>query len=206
MAKTYKLTVEINSPSGLPRDAQQNNWWFEGPDAPDNVEWEAVRSALSAFYAEWQSSRSQFSLVGTGRLLARDVGLPSPAEPVYESVMTFGHANKPPLPLDCAAVVTFAAPPTPGVKVQSLRNRIYLGGLATEVNDSDGRIAGTFRTAVATGYNNFASALLANTDFEHIVYSPKLDDAFVVDEAWMNNQWDTQRRRDRPASQRTMFW
>lgn len=206
MAKIYKCTVEQNSPSLLPRDAMQNNWWLEGPDSVSGVEWEKVKGAFAIFYNGWQTYRAAASVDSTGRFLARDTTLPTPAEPVYEAPMTFSRVTAQPLPLDCAAVATFAAPATPGVKVQSLRNRIYLGGLLATVNDGAGLISSDFRTAVATAYNNFAQELLDETDFEHVVYSPKLDQTFSVESAWMNNQWDTQRRRDRPPTAKSIFW
>lgn len=206
MTKLYKVTVELESATGLPRDAQQNTWWFDGPDSPSVPQWEQFRSRLVSFYNSWGTSRSQLALSGAGRLLARDTELPAPAEPVYESPITVTKQNLPPLPFDCAAVVTFAAQPVSGIRVQSLRNRIYLGGLTTGPNDPTGRISSSFRTTVATGYNALVSALEADGEFEHVVYSTKRDEVFTVWNAWMDNQWDTQRRRDQKATARSMFW
>ena len=66
MAKIYKCTVEQNSPSLLPRDAMQNNWWLEGPDTVSGVEWEKVKGAFAIFYNGWQTYRASASVDSVG--------------------------------------------------------------------------------------------------------------------------------------------
>lgn len=202
----YRLDYALEASTLIPRDRIQNTWWLFGAENLNNAQWETNVAYFTNFYNSWSNIRSPELWANRGIVKVYDTDLPSPAEPVYEAMTSISRSATTALPLDCAAVVTFAAAPTPGVRLQSLRNRVYLGGLSAAVNGPDGRITSTFRNTIATAYNTLKGNLDTAGDVEHMVYSKKMAIARAVDRAWMNDQWDTQRRRDRPTNVRTEFW
>lgn len=105
------------------------------------------------------------------------------------------------LPNECASCLTFKCDPRPPLKRQSLYNRVYLGPLNVLPNAGTGttssRITSTFRDDVIAAYQIMQDTLdvIGIDNAHHAVYSPKDDSSGITTSAYIDNAWDTQRRR-----------
>lgn len=110
------------------------------------------------------------------------------------------------LPSECSAVLSYhgAIPVTP-----RRRNRIYLGGFANAASfEGTGanppRLAGTLRTNVIAA----AQAMHADNDVAEVQWmgwSGADGTMFALAGGWIDDAWDTQRRRGTDASVRNIF-
>lgn len=104
-------------------------------------------------------------------------------------------------PTEVATCITFKCDPYGGYNRQSFYNRVYLGPLAIAAGITGGtggaRPKAAFREDVVEAYN----ALQARLDIigvdavRHAVFSPKHQTSALVTSGWIDNAWDTQRRR-----------
>jgi hypothetical protein len=117
------------------------------------------------------------------------------------------------LPLEVSACLSFkgtlsidgtAGPSEAGRR----RGRVYLGPLQTRVNtnasDKTPTISTNFRDA-CTGAAAFFSNSNLDLNIFWVVWSPTAGDATRVHEGWMDDDFDTQRRRGEDATARTTF-
>ena len=114
------------------------------------------------------------------------------------------------LPTEVASCMTFKCDPYGGHRRQSFYNRVYLGPLSTAAAGSSsatGRPSSSFRDDAATAYTLFQDSLndAFVDDVRHAVYSPTHDSSGLVTYAWMDNDWDTIRRRSLEPTSKTMF-
>lgn len=119
---------------------------------------------------------------------------PTPRVPVYSDTWNFpGSLAVNTEPPEVALVLSFQGAKSSGVNQASRRGRIYLGPFGNST-DIDGRPSSTLINAVA----GFGSTLLADSnlaDWTWVVFSPTLNGAVPVTNGWVDNSWDTQRRR-----------
>jgi hypothetical protein len=106
------------------------------------------------------------------------------------------------LPNEVALCLSFRCDPYGGHRRQSFYNRVYLGPLITTANTSitatgPGRPSGDFRDDVLAAYQKLQDKLdVFGPDVaRHVVYSPTHDSSGIVTSAWVDDAWDTQRRR-----------
>lgn len=202
---TYRTQVQILTADGTPANYATNTWHCAAPDLVELALWEA---ALVAFYEDISNYMSNQVKATPNNLYFKhyDIADPEPRAPVLEGPQSFTPNNTAGLPPEVALVVSFQAPKTSGVPQARRRNRIYLPFLTAAANSTDGRPAGAFLTAVETA----AADLLAasgptSADWQWMVYSPTDNAIDLVDNGWIDNEWDTQRRRGRIATSRYTF-
>lgn len=131
---------------------------------------------------------------------------PKPRAPVREETWAFLAApSGSPLPSECAIVLSFQAPKLSGVPQPRRRNRIYVGPIETGRVDGDGRInVGTTQT-ISDAAADLRTASQAATDWTWFVYSPTSGQGEPVTDGWVDNAWDTQRRRGVSSTIRTTW-
>lgn len=131
---------------------------------------------------------------------------PTPRAPVL--VTQHNYTSDPagtPMPPEVSICLSFQSDRESGVSQARRRGRVYLGPFNSTILGTDGRTNGTFRTAVV----DFGQALLdasdAATDWAWFIWSTVDQDHSPVTNGWVDNEFDTQRRRGREYTLRTTF-
>lgn len=201
----------LQGPSGLARDRYINTWHFDvtatsiTPDVATNI-----GSSLDLFYGPVDGFiRSQLDRVDY-RLY--DLNEPEPREPTLVAAAAQPSGLGEALPFEVATCLSFYG----GRNLPRRRGRIYLGPLTTACMESK---AGNgepgpslaFRTAMLDGAEALGGAVrTAGGDGagSWVVYSPTAAAAggvstHAVSDAWVDDAFDTQRRRGDDPTTRT---
>jgi len=206
-----RAVVRQHHDSALPEDDMINVWHFNtdvaGPStSTDHAD---VFNRLQTFYQALDTYQSRL-LGAQPTLTIYDLHDPEPRVPVYEANMT-GMAYPStgnPLPSECAICLSFHGVQVSGSPAARRRGRVYLGPWNDAALDPTGKIAGALLTAI----DGAATALLASGTTEWAIYSrtdlpvvTDLDEGVTVVGGWIDNAWDTQRRRGEAPTSRTLF-
>ncbi len=200
---TFRTQVTIRTADNISANFATNTWHCLAPDLVELALW---HSALTTYYQAVDVRMS--TVVGTTNALqmkSYDLADPEPRAPVLTFAANLSPSGAP-LPTECSLVMSFQAAQSSGIPQARRRNRVYLPFFNTGSNFTDGRPAG----AVLTDVTNAGAALLAASgpssgDWQWIVYSPTDNQFDLVDNGWVDNEWDTQRRRGRAATSRVTF-
>jgi hypothetical protein len=228
---TRAITV-LPSLTGVPRDRHMFGLHFLTSDTPSaadrtalattlqefiNVAHNGAGSAISGFLGHSVSRGTDAAEVN----LYEKTDLAGSADfgsPTLETRFTLGPVvpATTPLPEECAVVVAYHGDLT-GVAEESgltrpkarRRGRIYLGPLSNVAGSVE---AGTNRLRVLSGFmTNLAAAMafldtdLAPTPYIWSVYSPTAGATYPVVGGWIDDAFDTQRRRGLSPISRTTF-
>jgi hypothetical protein len=216
----YRAQITLARTSGLSEDVVVNVLHFEGDDdpvSPDREHWDQLAPGLaSRLVTFYQAIDPYYSAViaATGHSVRLyDMSDPEPRFPRYEQM--FGLATgSTTLPSEVALCLSFQAAKVAGQSQARRRGRIYLGPFAT-LAMATGQLAGDNRPAA-----NMVAEVLAAADVmatggsgaaRLAIFSPttlvgggSIDDAWTdAAELWIDNAWDTQRRRGANATTRS---
>jgi hypothetical protein len=199
----YRTQVSIATADNVPANFATNTLHVFAPDLVELALW---HSALLTFYQAIDVHMSDLVRNTNGLLMkSYDLDDPEPRAPVltFSGNLTTSGSG---LPTECAIVMSYQAVQESGISQARRRNRIYLPFMKATVNDSTARPSSAARTDIV----NAAQALLnasgpTSSDWQWMVYSPTDDQFDLVDNGWVDNEWDTQRRRGRPATARSTF-
>lgn len=201
---TYRTQAVIATADNVSANFATNTWHVLAPDLTELALW---HSALVTFYQTVDNYMGNLVRGSDGLLLkSYDLADPSPRAPVLTFEADLTPVAGTPLPPEISLVMSFQAPQESGISQARRRNRIYLPFIVDSTNDTGGRPSAALVTALA----NAGDALLTASgptsgDWQWVVYSPTDDAIDVVDNGWVDNDWDIQRRRGRPATSRTLF-
>ena len=110
------------------------------------------------------------------------------------------------LPREVSLVASWQATHESGQRQARRRGRIFLPAPLTTEDDGNGRPKAEYRSLVAYRAQQLKAATeeLGET-WEWIVFSQKNNDHALVDNGWVDNAWDTQRRRGLAPTGRTTW-
>lgn len=207
------FAVQVVTPTidNLPENYATNVWHTE---ATDFTSLALFMGAVQAFYEDITLVHSQWVRQNGHEIKAYNLADPIPRAPVITN--TFDLPSQPTAgtePTEISCCLSFQAVAESGVPQSRRRGRIYIPFFGVGTGNNDGYIdSGTVGVIVGA-----AQALLtlsnAATDWYWATYSPTivqqggtLGDAMrPVDNGWVDNEWDVQRRRGRIATARTTF-
>ena len=200
---TYRTQVTIATTDNVSANYATNTWHCLAPDLVELALW---HSALLAFYQLIDVDFSNLVRTTDGCMMkSYDMADPEPRAPVltFEGDLSPGGA---PLPPEVSLVMSFQAAQSSGVPQARRRNRVYLPFYNAAANGIDGRPDSTTITPVITAATNLLAASgPTSSDWQWIVRSPTDNTIDIVDNGWVDNEWDTQRRRGRPSTSRSTF-
>lgn len=212
-------TITFESKSGLPEDRVVNSWSFITPLAPVDFDLLNIESALQAFYntiptpaasavCSWMSNSLSRTVKPTyrhydvsGALTGAPAG--SPVRTALAATTLGATGSTTGLPAEVAAVLSFQAQYGtdvefgPGTRPRARdRGRVYIGPLTSGVLNSDGTTArvsliSTAQTAIAEAGRH----LIEDTGTEWAVWSRAAGVMKPVSSVWVDDAFDTQRRR-----------
>lgn len=218
MAQWYRVRVTIPHSSGLPEDEVVNTWSYMIGGSGDRDTLAAdFQAQLDAFYTAWVPGYGHTDY-GWGSMVAEhfDMLEERPRRPFQ--TLTFATGTAPASnsnwPAEVSITLSFQKTAVSGERQARMRGRVYLGPLSQGAADEP-----LIPTAIADAIAGHANTqFFGGTGLTHLaVYSPsthygkaigekivegdeEIPDALpasfhIVDRLWVDNAWDTQRRR-----------
>lgn len=200
----------LSHDSGLPRDVAINTFHFLAdalvptpiPDLSDAVTdfYQAIISSntLTAFLSE--------NLSGAFTQKWYVMSAPPPRVPALIVPGVLTGLGSTAMVEEAACCLSYQGEPTSGEIAARRRGRIFFGPLSNEAVAStvDPRPKSTLVTRLCEGAQALVTASAA-ADAPWVVYSRVNDDTTVISEGWVDNAFDTQRRRGPRATLRTVW-
>lgn len=211
----FRFDTIIPSQTGLPEDAVVNTWHFNNPAQPlPPSDFDNVRDMLANFFtveapdaaARLSSFYTTASVSGPVVVRAYNLDDAIPRAPVYESEFTFtGLGSAAALPTEVALVLSIQATPQSGMPQARRRNRKYLGPFGVTGNENPGRPSEPLRRTVAAAAKQLLLEAQASASWGWRVHSPTNNADYEPVGGWVDNAWDTQRRRGLGSTTRTLW-
>ena len=199
----YRGQFTIRTTDNNPANYATNTWYINADDLT------ALVAAEGAIVQAYNTMRPAFpTTVQPGGHLVKwyNMADPEPRQPVREATWLFvGTLAGNPLPPEVSLCLSFQGLKVSGIPQARRRGRVYIGPLNTTSADASGRPS----LATQANWENAGQDLLdasnAATTWRWQIYS-RVDDGFVdVVDGWVDNEFDTQRRRGRTYTARRVF-
>lgn len=213
----FRAQVELERRGGMPEDVSVNVMHFEGdddPGQPDRARWDQLAPGLANRIAGFYQDVGAYlaaTLTGNGVVTLYDMADATPRIPRFIEPFTFVPSGVA-LPAEVALVISFKAEALAGANTARRRGRIFLGPIADFVPFdpalSDIRpgpldlqaILGFFGTMARGTAGSARLAIFSPTTLQA---GGTIDDAWTdADSLWMDDAFDTQRRRGAAATLR----
>jgi hypothetical protein len=201
-----KATVTLNMTVGMPEDAPVNTWHFQGTN--DAAGRDIIYTSLVDFYDTMRLELSGRVSQNDHRIKMYLMEDPEPRAPIRDQ--TFNLTSAPsggPQAAEVALCLSFQGDRVSGEEQRSRRGRIYFGPLDTTVVDSDGRPSSAFVTKLAGAGGALIDSIAndVSSTMLWVVYSPTTSALVPVTNGWVDNSFDTVRRRGLAPTLRTTF-
>lgn len=192
----------------LPENSASNTLHFTCPNPTADLP--AIETAVTAMYQNMNTFLSSLITPSTWTYKWFDLDDPKPRVPVRTTLNTGPAATgTDAAPPEIAMCISWKAAPASGFPAGRLRNRIYIGPLSKSGLDTNGRPT----TTLVTNLVNSADGLLTASQaagWEWIVFSGTevaagFPGVFAISSGWVDNEFDTQRRRGRRPTTRSTF-
>lgn len=225
----HKVQVTLPYLSGIPEDVVSNTFYARkrvaGMLDPDDTEW--IPGIQEGSLADLKTEITQFYYDVFGapgadgylapyidkancRIKIYDMDDEPTRVPHLDETFSFtatpSITNK--LPAEVAMAVSFSANVASGESAASKRGRIFLGGLGDGTVQDGGSVAPRFKTVFCTRVAAACELLQTNmyeNGWHWVVYSPKLGTNSRIHRGWVDNAFDTQRRRGVNATARSAW-
>lgn len=200
----YRTQCTIATVDNLPANYATNTWHVSAPDLVELALW---HTQLATFYGSLNAYFSNLVRTTDGFMCkSYDLEDPEPRQPVLTFEANLAPTGGNALPPEVALCMSFQAAPVSGIPQARRRNRIFFPFPAQSANATTGRPSAAFTDAL----RDAGAVVLANSgptsaDWEWVVYSPTDDTVDFVDNGWVDNEWDIQRRRGRLSTARDVF-
>ncbi len=204
-----RATCTIESSTSLPEDRATNTYHFDVAGISGST-LGLVADLLQDLYVD-STAETPLTELMSNELCGDIMGIqlynlddPEPRVPILSRGVTINPSASGGLPAEVALVVSFQANPMPGEIQARRRGRIYLPWLR-ETDNTVGRPSSGLVSTVADAFTEFLANSDDAADVDWIVWSPTSNAGFGVAQGWIDNAWDTQRRRGFSATSRTTF-
>jgi hypothetical protein len=199
----YSLQITIWPTSNLQADASVANWSLGAADDASAIaavpEFTNVHKGIQSYYSSLVRQSDH-----TWKLYDR-ADTP-PRAPVATGTWSFAGAPAgDSLPKEVALCLSFQGAPLSGTPQSRRRGRIYMGPLRTSALGTDGRPVAGLITQLKDAGDNLLAASEAAASWIWVVYSPTSGLETTITNGWVDNEFDTQRRRGRVPTSRTTF-
>lgn len=217
--KHAMVTVRMPFEGGLARDVAENTFHFIYPGEDISANYEGFRTRLEDFYNTEAVATSVAVTDFIGPMVNRSEVTIGYADIVTATGIYDGETVWEPFDLDAAEgtpgqwpsevalCMTFGGTSTPPLPVAQRRGRIYIGPLGDNGDTLDpngnNRPTGTIRNTIAEAGTRLADSGGAGLDW--MVYSRVARSLTLVRGGWIDDAWDTQRRRGMDPTARTTW-
>jgi len=200
-----RAQVILHTSDAVPENYISNSWAFGGMDpGTDDT---AIVTMLKDFYDDLTASYMSSVVTQNGHevKLSALPGSP-PNYPYFEGTFNLASAwSGSPMPSEVALALSFQGARAAGAPQARRRGRVYIGPFGSNANTS-GRPAAavlTFMGTAAATLNATAASISSGGGWG--VWSVADQHLVLVDNGWIDNSWDTQRRRGLVYTSRTLF-
>lgn len=216
-----RASVSIPLDSGVPEDAIVNTFYFDQDDngilPPPDDSYDAVVQSLSDFYGQFDQLVLPNAVGNLATVRIYDMRDPQPRLLRRTSTFAIAASGEAALPGQVSICMSFAAAPLAGVNPARRRGRVYLGPIAVSVAEmvgSQARPTAVARNAIRAGADSLLiPANVGGSSLSWAMYSPatdaggaNIDDSIHdVQTGWIDDVFDTQRRRCPDPTTRTVF-
>lgn len=199
----YRTQVVLATNDNVAANFATNTWYCT---AGTPTELLGFNSAVLAFYGSIAAIFGNM-MKPTDQISWKsyDMNDPEPRAPILSASSTISPDNTNTLPAEVALVLSFQAVRVSGSPQARRRGRVYLPFLKSSQNGLDGRPSGTLVAALASAGDVLVTSSKASVTWKWTVYSPTDNVSRPVTDGWVDNEWDTQRRRGRVRTSRTLF-
>ena len=203
-----RVQVELNPASQTAVDKIVNTWhiFLDGSSTPTAGNYTSFATAFKTFYnALGTAMPTDLLYTSNWRVKIYNLEQPEPRVPAHDEYWTpSGLSNTDALPPEVALCVSLQCAKVSGQPPGRNRGRVYLGPWIY-TQSVDGRPTSSIITSVKNATNTLRSdvaAVMSSVSYLG-VYSPSDNLVKIVTGGWIDNEWDTQRRRGRAATTRT---
>jgi hypothetical protein len=207
------VQVIFQGSTGLAEDQYVNTFHFNMPGVPfDDVAANSAMDHLVDFFngTHAPSTSPLANEITTNitrsasRMKAYNLGDPIPRVPIAERTWTLGATASPTnYPNEVALCLSFQGERISGENQARRRGRVFIGPLCGNGTSSGGDVVPSATTIAKL--TNAAIALAGTADPTWCVYSRADDEMVPVVDGWVDNAYDTQRRRGKAAAARTIW-
>lgn len=215
MPVRVQARVTFQSMSNIPADNVSNTFCFYNGtsiDKDDEADLDNVLDLVDDFYTVAGSGGGD----ALGRFINNtvkrqaiiklyDFADPEPRAPIAERIITLpAVVSNNNLPSEVALVGSFQADQVAGMTQRRRRGRVYIGPLCTSAPNNTNPPT-TMVDALKNRMNELLAAADASLLWDWHIYSPTNNNSVKVTNGWVDNTWDTQRRRGPKSTSRTVF-
>lgn len=207
---THRAQVVIHTADGIGANFVTNTWHCNDDGINGSGDFAA---ALVEFYRSMVLYYPNTIAIGPHEVKVYNLDDPLPRAPVLELPWSFATApTGDPLPSEMAVCLSFQAEKESGVSQARRRGRVFLGPLDATTNTS-GRPLVNMLTAIAAAAQVLLDESNAPGSWVWAIYSPTIaaggglasQAVSFVDNGWVDNAFDVQRRRGIDSNFRTTF-
>lgn len=200
----YLLQVELASVSNVAKDSVVNTFALKALDG--GALFSDIATHVQGFY---NANSSILSPTLNPAAFAHTFRLyhliePEPRPPIYTSKFTRAGSGTA-MPAEVAICASFAADAPAGTRPARRRGRVYVG----PINQGSGTVVNGYLRPTTVVQNNLATAMknmaenLIASDWALCVWSRLDAGLFPVVRGWVNDEYDTQRRRGPEVTSRS---
>jgi hypothetical protein len=207
-----QMTVQhyLQGPSGNAEDRYTNTFHLNNGDGEPPV-FEAIAAAINGFFVSLSGTILSGACIGPNSVIKiydkQDI---PPRVPLYTEVFPalsggLGNLN---LPNEVAICLSYATTFTSGVNNARRRGRMYLGPLNIGATDGAGGAEARPKATAVASTLGFVQTLLTQLEAQSVdwvMYSKTANTTGVINEFWIDNAFDTQRRRGVDSTNRTVL-
>jgi hypothetical protein len=203
-----RAQVALQGKLGLPKQQFMNTLHFDVPGIDPAGEAALIDPVLQAFYKDGANGNQVAQ--NDHPIRYYDLDDPEPRVPVLETLMDLPAApNVEGYPSEVALACSYSGAVISGANMARRRGRFYFGPLKNTSGDLVGNVIRPVDNLVACLVANM-EALEADIDalgagFRWVVYSPTSNSSTPVTNGWVDNAFDTQRRRGEDATARVTW-
>jgi len=205
----YKAMVKLQKTSLNPEDVIINTFWFGGPGAGTEAQMMTdITTALGTFYQLVDQYFSSNIQTNGNTVTFYDMADGTPRVPVGITTLANLTCDTTALPDEVALCLSFQGDRVSGIPQARLRGRVFLGPLGRAALGAAGlgdRPVAAARTAWANAGDGLLAASAAATNWEWGVFSQDYNIFTPITNGWVDDAFDTQRRRGLRPINRTVW-
>lgn len=197
----------LHTTDNVPENYITNSWAFKTADFPSDGEIDEYVASFRVFYNTISTYLGQ-PIAATGHEMKfYDLEqLVPPNYPIAVKTWDLSAApSEPGLPSEVALCLSFQGEKVPGFPQARRRGRVYLGPIRRDANVAGRPSSGTRGPIAAAATELCADLQDCSNSATLCVWSPSNADAVPVTDGWIDNAWDTQRRRGLGRTERTTW-
>lgn len=199
----YAAQMTLSMTSNVTADEVVNTLYFSG--STPSTDAGVIETLMEGLYDDLNSVYSVDVRQNNHVLKIFNLDDTKPRVPILETLYSFPAApSTSSLPHEVALCLSFQAARQSGIPQARRRGRIYVGPLRTAAVAAGGEVQASVVTQLATIGDDFLTATAASAVVWG-VYSTVDQDLYAVANGWVDNAFDTQRRRGTTATARTVF-